>query len=391
MSLAESPRLAAAHGAPLRHDWTREEVRALFELPFPELMFRAQSVHRDHFDPAAVQISTLLSIKTGGCPEDCAYCPQSAEYETGVRAEKLMRLDAVLAEARAAKAAGASRFCMGAAWRSPKDRDLDSVCAMVEGVKALGLETCATLGMLTAAQAQQLRQAGLDYYNHNLDTSPEFYEKIITTRTYRDRLETLEHVRDAGIHVCCGGIVGMGETREDRIGMIATLASLPEHPESVPINMLVRVAGTPLAGEPSLDPIEFVRTIAVARITMPRSMVRLSAGRETMSEETQALCFLAGANSIFYGPKLLTTPNPGARPRPGADGSARSVADALKHPHALAHHSAGEHEDAERHHRERGADLDAAQNERAVAVARRRQTALPRPWRRRRAWRSPRR
>ena len=276
-------------------------------------------------------------------------------------------------EARAAKAAGASRFCMGAAWRSPKDRDLESVCAMVEGVKALGLETCATLGMLTAAQAQQLRQAGLDYYNHNLDTSPEFYEKIITTRTYQDRLETLEHVRDAGIHVCCGGIVGMGETREDRIGMIATLASLPEHPESVPINMLVRVAGTPLAGEPSLDPIEFVRTIAVARITMPRSMVRLSAGRETMSEETQALCFLAGANSIFYGPKLLTTPNPGARPRPGADGSARSDADggALKHPHALARHSAGEHEDAERHHRERGADLDAAQNERAVAVARR--------------------
>ncbi len=310
MSLAESPRLAAANDAPLRHDWTREEVRALFELPFPELIFRAQSVHRDHFDPAAVQISTLLSIKTGGCPEDCAYCPQSAEYETGVRAEKLMRLDAVLAEARAAKAAGASRFCMGAAWRSPKDRDLDSVCAMVEGVKALGLETCATLGMLTAAQARQLREAGLDYYNHNLDTSPEFYEKIITTRTYGERLETLDRVRDAGINVCCGGIVGMGETREDRVGMIATLAGLPEHPESVPINMLVRVAGTPLAGEPSLDPIEFVRTIAVARITMPRSMVRLSAGRETMSEETQALCFLAGANSIFYGPMLLTTPNP---------------------------------------------------------------------------------
>ena len=295
----------------LRHDWTRDEVCALFELPFPELMFRAQSVHRDHFDPEAVQISTLFSIKTGGCPEDCAYCPQSAQYETGVRAEKLMRLDAVLAEARAAKAAGASRFCMGAAWRSPKDRDLESVCAMIEGVKALGLEACATLGMLTAAQAQQLRQAGLDYYNHNLDTSPEFYEQIITTRTYRDRLETLEHVRDAGIHVCCGGIVGMGETREDRIGMIATLASLPAHPESVPINMLVRVAGTPLAGESSLDPIEFVRTIGVARITMPRSMVRLSAGREHMSEEAQALCFLAGANSIFYGPKLLTTPNPG--------------------------------------------------------------------------------
>ncbi len=310
MSIAESRPLTPANGAPPRHDWTRAEVRALFDLPFPELMFRAQSVHRANFDPTEVQISTLLSIKTGGCPEDCAYCPQSALYAAGVRAEKLMDLDAVLVEARAAKASGASRFCMGAAWRSPKDRDLDSVCAMVEGVKALGLETCATLGMLTAAQAQQLREAGLDYYNHNLDTSPEFYEKIITTRTYRDRLETLEHVREAGIHVCCGGIVGMGETREDRVGMIATLASLPAHPESVPINMLVRVAGTPLAGERTPDPIEFVRTIAVARITMPRSVVRLSAGREEMSEETQALCFLAGANSIFYGPKLLTTPNP---------------------------------------------------------------------------------
>jgi biotin synthase len=295
----------------LRHDWTRDEVRALFDLPFPELMFRAQSVHRQHFDPAAVQISTLLSIKTGGCPEDCAYCPQSARYDTGVRAEKLMALDAVLAEARAAKNAGASRFCMGAAWREPKDRDLESVCAMVEGVKSLGLETCATLGMLTAPQARRLKDSGLDYYNHNLDTSPEFYGEIITSRTYQDRLETLDHVRAAGIHVCCGGIVGMGETREDRIGMIATLASLPAHPESVPINMLVRVAGTPLAGEQNLDPIEFVRTIAVARITMPRSVVRLSAGREDMSEETQALCFIAGANSIFYGPKLLTTPNPG--------------------------------------------------------------------------------
>jgi biotin synthase len=295
----------------LRHDWTRDEVRALFDLPFPELIFRAQSVHRQNFDPAAVQISTLLSIKTGGCPEDCAYCPQSARYDTGVRAEKLMALDAVLAEARAAKSAGASRFCMGAAWREPKDRDLESVCAMVEGVKSLGLETCATLGMLTALQARRLKDSGLDYYNHNLDTSPEFYGEIITTRTYRDRLETLDHVRAAGIHVCCGGIVGMGEAREDRIGMIATLASLPAHPESVPINMLVRVAGTPLAGEQNLDPIEFVRTVAAARITMPRSVVRLSAGREDMSEETQALCFLAGANSIFYGPKLLTTPNPG--------------------------------------------------------------------------------
>jgi biotin synthase len=299
-----------------RHDWTRDEVRALFDLPFPELMFRAQSAHRQNFDPTEVQISTLLSIKTGGCPEDCAYCPQSARYDTGVAAERLMALDAVLAEARAAKTSGASRFCMGAAWRSPKDRDLDSVCAMVEGVKALGLETCATLGMLTAPQAQRLKESGLDYYNHNLDTSPEFYDHVITTRTYQDRLETLNHVRRAGIHVCCGGIVGMGETRADRIGMIAVLASLPAHPESVPINMLVKVAGTPLAEEGSrdssaLDPIEFVRTIAVARIAMPRSVVRLSAGREDMSEETQALCFLAGANSIFYGPKLLTTPNPG--------------------------------------------------------------------------------
>jgi biotin synthase len=310
MSIAKSRPLAAANAAPPRHDWTREEVRELFELPLPELMFRAQSVHRENFDPAAVQISTLLSIKTGGCPEDCAYCPQSARYETGVRAEKLMPLGAVLAEARAAREAGASRFCMGAAWRSPKERDLDQVCAMVEGVKALGLETCATLGMLTAAQAHELKAAGLDYYNHNLDSSPEFYGNIITTRTYDDRLATLEHVRAAGIHVCCGGIVGMGETREDRIGMIATLASLPAHPESVPINMLVRVAGTPLAETAGLEPIEFVRTIAVARIAMPRSVVRLSAGRETMSEESQALCFLAGANSIFYGPKLLTTPNP---------------------------------------------------------------------------------
>jgi biotin synthase len=273
-------------------------------------MFRAQSVHRAHFDPTAVQISTLLSIKTGGCPEDCAYCPQSARYDTGVEAEKLMALDAVLGEARAAKAQGASRFCMGAAWRSPKDRDLEQVCAMVEGVSALGLETCATLGMLTAEQARRLKTAGLDYYNHNLDTSPEFYGEIITTRTYQDRLETLDHVRDAGIHVCCGGIVGMGESADDRIGMIATLASLSVHPESVPINMLVKVAGTPLAHEAALDPLDFVRTIAVARICMPGSVVRLSAGREDMSEETQALCFLAGANSIFYGPRLLTTPNP---------------------------------------------------------------------------------
>jgi biotin synthase len=296
--------------SPIRHDWTREEIGALFDLPFPELMFRAQTAHRQHFDPTEVQISTLLSIKTGGCPEDCAYCPQSARYDTGVRAEKLMALETVLAEARAAKSAGASRFCMGAAWRSPKDRELDAVCEMVEAIKALGLETCATLGMLTAAQARRLKESGLDYYNHNLDTSPEFYGQIITTRVYQDRLETLDHVRAAGIHVCCGGIVGMGETRADRVGMIAALAGLPVHPESVPINMLVRVAGTPLGDEPMLDPLEFVRTIAVARITMPRAVVRLSAGREDMNEETQALCFLAGANSIFYGPKLLTTPNP---------------------------------------------------------------------------------
>jgi biotin synthase len=296
--------------SPSRHDWTRQEIGALFDLPFPELMFRAQTAHRQYFDPTEVQISTLLSIKTGGCPEDCAYCPQSARYDTGVRAEKLMALETVLAEARAAKSAGASRFCMGAAWRSPKDRELDAVCEMVEAIKSLGLETCATLGMLTAAQARRLKESGLDYYNHNLDTSPEFYGQIITTRVYQDRLETLDHVRAAGIHVCCGGIVGMGETRADRVGMIAALACLPVHPESVPINMLVRVAGTPLGDEPMLDPLEFVRTIAVARITMPRAVVRLSAGREDMSEETQALCFLAGANSIFYGPKLLTTPNP---------------------------------------------------------------------------------
>jgi biotin synthase len=279
-------------------------------------MFRAQSVHRMHFDPTEVQISTLLSIKTGGCPEDCAYCPQSVHYDTGVKAEKLMALDSVLAEARAAKAAGASRFCMGAAWREPKDRDLDKVCEMVEGVRALGLETCVTLGMLTGGQARRLKGAGLDYYNHNLDTSPEHYGAIITTRTYQERLDTLGHVREAGIHVCCGGIVGMGESVEDRVGMIATLATLPEHPESVPINMLVKVLGTPLADPAAeesvaIDPIDFVRTIAVARICMPKSVVRLSAGREDMREETQALCFLAGANSIFYGPKLLTTPNPG--------------------------------------------------------------------------------
>jgi biotin synthase len=306
-----SPRFAGLDGAP-RHDWTRAEIRDLFALPFPDLIYQAQTLHRQNFDPAEVQVSTLLSIKTGGCPEDCAYCPQSAKYDTGVKAEKLMGLETVLAEAQAAKDAGASRFCMGAAWREPKDRDLDKVCAMIEGVRAMGLETCVTLGMLTNAQARRLKHSGLDYYNHNLDTSPEFYGEIITTRTYQERLDTLDHVRDAGIHVCCGGIVGMGEGADDRAGMIHALATLPVHPESVPINLLVQVEGTPLASGAALDPIDFVRTIAVARITMPRSMVRLSAGREDMSDEMQALCFLAGANSIFYGPKLLTTPNPAA-------------------------------------------------------------------------------
>jgi biotin synthase len=310
MSLSHQIPSLTASSLP-RNDWTREEVRTLFALPFPELMFRAAQVHRDNFDPSEVQICTLLSVKTGGCPEDCAYCPQAAKFQTGVKAEKLMDLEAVLAEARAAKAGGASRFCMGAAWRSPKDRDLEKVCDMIEAVKALGMETCVTLGMLTDEQARRLKSCGLDYYNHNLDTSPEFYGEIITTRIYQDRLDTLEHVRATGINVCCGGIVGMGEKLEDRVGMIATLASLPLHPESVPINMLVQVEGTPLAGTAPIDALDFVRTIAVARITMPASMVRLSAGREDMSEETQALCFLAGANSIFYGPKLLTTPNPG--------------------------------------------------------------------------------
>jgi biotin synthase len=293
-----------------RHDWTREEVRALFALPLPELIFRAQLAHRAHFEPDVVQISTLLSIKTGGCPEDCAYCPQSARHDTALPVSGLLDLETVLAAARDAKDAGATRFCMGAAWRSPRDRDLERVCTLIEGVKALGLETCVTLGMLTAPQSQRLKAAGLDYYNHNLDTSPEFYGRIISTRTYDDRLQTLAHVRDAEINVCCGGIVGLGESPEDRVGMIATLATLPQHPESVPINLLVRVEGTPLAGNDDLDPIEFVRTIAAARITMPAAVVRLSAGREQMSDELQALCFLAGANSIFAGPKLLTTPNP---------------------------------------------------------------------------------
>jgi biotin synthase len=289
--------------------WSRDDVAALLALPFPELMFRAQSVHRANFNPTEVQISTLLSIKTGGCPEDCGYCPQASSYETGTKAAKLMAVEAVLAEAKAAKEKGAQRFCMGAAWRSPKDHDLENVCSMIEGVKAMGLETCVTLGMLTGPQTARLKDAGLDYYNHNLDTSPEYYGKVITTRTYQDRLDTLAHVRDAGINVCCGGIVGMGEDAADRAGLIATLASLPTPPESVPINALVAVEGTPLAKAEPIDAIEFVRIIAAARITMPSSFVRLSAGREAMSDEAQALCFLAGANSIFHGDKLLTTKN----------------------------------------------------------------------------------
>ena len=294
----------------IRHDWTSGEVLALFGAPFTDLLFQAQTTHRRHFAPNAVQLSTLLSIKTGACPEDCAYCPQSARYATGLKAEPLMELGAVTAAAQAAKAQGATRFCMGAAWRAPKDRDLDKVVEMVGAVKALGLETCLTAGMLAPQQARRLGDAGLDYYNHNLDTSPEFYGEIITTRTYEDRLDTLHSVRAAGMKVCCGGIVGMGESRADRAGLLRTLANLPEHPESVPINNLVRVEGTPLDGAAPLDPLEFVRTLAVARILMPKSYVRLSAGRSEMSDELQALCFLAGANSIFYGEKLLTTENP---------------------------------------------------------------------------------
>ena len=286
------------------------EIEALFALPFADLMYRAQSVHRAHFDPNQVQLSTLLSIKTGGCSEDCGYCPQSVRYDAGVENQGLMNLDDVLSAARAAKEAGASRFCMGAAWRGPKQRDLEPVLEMVRSVRALGLETCATLGMLKEGQAEQLKEAGLDYYNHNLDTAPEFYGDIITTRGYQDRLDTLERVRGADLHVCCGGIVGMGESRAQRAGLIAQLAALDPQPESVPINMLVQVEGTPLAGTEELDPLEIVRTIAVARIAMPQSFVRLSAGRQQMSEAVQALCFLAGANSIFYGEKLLTTGNP---------------------------------------------------------------------------------
>ena len=298
--------------AAIRHDWSRQQVLDLFALPFNDLLFTAQQVHRVHFDANRVQVSTLCSIKTGACPEDCAYCPQSARYDTGLEREKLMRVEKVLEEARAAKASGATRFCMGAAWRSPKKKDMPYVTQMVREVKALGLETCMTLGMLNDDQASELAQAGLDYYNHNLDTSPEYYGEIITTRTYQDRLETLDRVRSAGMKVCAGGIVGMGEGEQDRAGLLMQLANLPEHPESVPINMLVKVAGTPLESEKDLDPFEFIRCIAVARIMMPKSHVRLSAGREAMSDEMQSLAFLAGANSIFYGEKLLTTANPEA-------------------------------------------------------------------------------
>jgi biotin synthase len=296
----------------IRHNWQVAEVEALYALPFADLMYQAQTVHRANFDPNAVQMSSLLSIKTGGCAEDCGYCPQSAHHESAVKAEPLMPLDKVLENATEAKESGASRFCMGAAWRNLKDRDLERVADMVSGVKDLGLETCVTLGMLEEHQAKRLKEAGLDYYNHNLDTSPEFYGDVITTRTYQDRLDTLSYVRDADIHVCSGGIVGMGEDRKDRAGLLISLSNLPSHPESVPINLLVQVEGTPLNGTENLDAFEFVRTIAVTRIIMPKSFVRLSAGREHMSDELQAMSFLAGANSIFYGDKLLTTDNPNA-------------------------------------------------------------------------------
>jgi biotin synthase len=296
----------------LRHDWRQDEIEALFELPFNDLLYRAQSVHRANFDPNQVQMSSLLSIKTGACAEDCGYCSQSAKNTTGLEAEKLMPLEDVVAAAEMAKEKGASRFCMGAAWRNPTDKNLERVVEMVQAVHDLGMETCLTLGMLTQAQASRLRDAGLDYYNHNLDTSPEFYGNVITTRTFDDRLHTLAHVRDAGINVCSGGILGMGESRGDRASMLRELCNLPRHPESVPINMLVKIEGTPLYDTEELDPFEFVRTIAVARLLMPQSHVRLSAGRTEMSDEMQALCFLAGANSIFYGERLLTTDNPEA-------------------------------------------------------------------------------
>jgi len=317
MSLADQPSdhrsvlNRAGEGQP-RHDWTAEEARALFEAPFNDLVFAAQTAHRKHFDANEVQVSTLLSIKTGACPEDCAYCPQSARYDTGLEKEKLMDVSLVLAQAKAAKEKGATRFCMGAAYRSPTDKHLDRIVEMIRGVRELGMESCATLGMVNREQADRMAEAGLDYYNHNIDTSEDFYGDIITTRTFQDRLDTLANVRDAGLNVCCGGIVGMGEEKGHRADMLRTLANLETHPESVPINQLVQVPGTPLDGEEPVHPVEFVRTIAAARLMMPASHVRLSAGRTDMSEETQTLCFLAGANSIFYGDKLLTTENPEA-------------------------------------------------------------------------------
>lgn len=304
-----------------RHDWTRAEVERLFDLPFPELVFRAATVHRAFFDPNQIQRSQLLSVKTGGCVEDCGYCSQSAHFDTGLKASSLMAAEAVVAQARQAKAAGAQRFCMGAAWRDLKDRDVPKLAAMISGVKALGLETCATLGMLTPSQAQALREAGLDYYNHNLDTAPEDYGRIVSTRTYQERLDTLACVREAGMSVCCGGIIGMGETRAHRAGLLQSLATLPKHPESLPVNALVPIPGTPLGASPPIDGLEFVRTIAVARLVCPRAVVRIAAGREGMSRELQALCFLAGANSIFVGAKLLTTP------LPGEDADERLLAD----------------------------------------------------------------
>ncbi len=302
---------AALNHDSARDQWTVDEARALHDLPFNDLLFRAQTVHRQNFDPNRVQLSRLLSVKTGGCPEDCGYCSQSIHHQTGLKASKLMEVERVIAEAKASRDAGATRYCMGAAWRSPKDRDMAAVVAMIQGVKALGMETCVTLGMLDQHQAHQLKEAGLDYYNHNIDTSERYYSKIISTRTFADRLETLAHVRDSGIKVCCGGIVGMGEEAIDRIDMLVTLANLPEHPESVPINMLIPIEGTPLAKAAPIEPIEFVRIIALARIMMPTSHVRLSAGRTAMSDELQALCFFAGANSIFVGDTLLTAENPG--------------------------------------------------------------------------------
>ena len=295
----------------VRTDWSLDEARAVYTAPFADLVFHAQRVHRENFAPNRVQVSTLLSVKTGACPEDCKYCPQSVRYDTGLEREELLQVDEVVAAARSAKAQGATRFCMGAAYRSPKARQLDQIKRMVSEVRSLGLETCATVGMLTPAQARELKDAGLDYYNHNLDTSREYYGEIVTTRRYEDRLDTLQAVRDAGIRVCCGGILGMGESERDRVGLLHTLATLPQHPESVPINQLVQVPGTPLHGLAPLDPLELVRAIATARLLMPRSYVRLSAGRTEMDDATQALCFLAGANSVFYGDRLLTTPNPG--------------------------------------------------------------------------------